>query len=274
MTDVIGRQLRAVRRRYGLTGAELAQRLGCGQARVSKIETGKLRPSVEYVRRFAEVLGLSAVEARQLETATGLFLLEFDRWHMAASGMAADIQRRVAKLEQQARVIRSLEWFALSGLLQTRAYATHVYRTFREMSPMDARQAVDERMRRQEILEHKSRAFTFIVAEHVLLTNFCPRHVALEQIDRLRWVARLPNVAFRLLPLGHPVNVVPATGFDIFDDRFVFIETRDFQVRVWNEQEVRGYLADFHSLESSCLHQRGDIEAVLRRVSEQVRLTW
>lgn len=261
-------------KRHGVTGQELAAKLGCGQARISKVETGKLKPTIAFVREFAAALGLAQVEAQELENLTGLFLLEFDRWHLSVAGSAPLIQEKVAQIEKKARCIRSVNWSALSGLIQTSEYATHLFHSFKEISTADVQKAVHRRMERQRILRYKSRRFSFVIAEHVFYTSVCPRAVLLSQAERLRDLLQRENVTLRILPQFRSTKVMPITGFDIFDDRLVLVETRDFQVRILDDREVMGYTEDFESLLISSTQSKGDTERLLDQICTQVERSW
>jgi len=43
-----------IRKSQNLTQAELAQRMGTSQANISKLENGKLNPSVAFLKRLAD----------------------------------------------------------------------------------------------------------------------------------------------------------------------------------------------------------------------------
>jgi transcriptional regulator with XRE-family HTH domain len=54
----LGREIRRVRRRLGLTGAELAGAAGISTGMLSKIETGQISPSLTTVEAIARVLNI------------------------------------------------------------------------------------------------------------------------------------------------------------------------------------------------------------------------
>src|SRR5438128_1111862 len=66
-------ELLELRKEKGLTGDELARRLGTSQATVSKIETGRQKPTMDYVVRFAAAIGLPKTETTDLLTRLNLF---------------------------------------------------------------------------------------------------------------------------------------------------------------------------------------------------------
>ena len=59
MPRLFGQKLRFVRLRFGLSQAELAQRLELGQSQISHLEQGRGAPSLEVVLRAADVLSVT-----------------------------------------------------------------------------------------------------------------------------------------------------------------------------------------------------------------------
>lgn len=56
IVDNFGEVLRTVRKERGLSQEALAYRVGVEQTEISKLETGKLQPSSERLRKLAEAL--------------------------------------------------------------------------------------------------------------------------------------------------------------------------------------------------------------------------
>lgn len=54
--------MREARRRLGVTQFELAQRAGCSEGQVSKIETGRIRPEEWLRQAIARELGIKSWE--------------------------------------------------------------------------------------------------------------------------------------------------------------------------------------------------------------------
>jgi len=54
--------MRDSRRRLGLTQLDLAQRAGCTESLITKIETGRCVPETELKQRIAELLGIHTWE--------------------------------------------------------------------------------------------------------------------------------------------------------------------------------------------------------------------
>lgn len=58
---VVGQRLRHVRRIRGLRLKELGEMAGCSESMLSKIETGRVNPSLTLLRRLVDALGINIV---------------------------------------------------------------------------------------------------------------------------------------------------------------------------------------------------------------------
>ena len=52
----VGNKIRIARKEKGITQDKLADMLNCDRAHISKLENGKLNPSLNYLQRIAEAL--------------------------------------------------------------------------------------------------------------------------------------------------------------------------------------------------------------------------
>ena len=68
----LGEQLRAIRKARRVTGAELAEAIGVTQGTVSKMETGRLSPDIDYLSKFAHILRLEPTQAAELMRLAGV----------------------------------------------------------------------------------------------------------------------------------------------------------------------------------------------------------
>jgi len=62
--------MRGARRRLGLTQLDLAQRVGCTESQVTKIETGRATPEQSLKEAIARELGVQTWEVGQRKTRT------------------------------------------------------------------------------------------------------------------------------------------------------------------------------------------------------------
>jgi transcriptional regulator with XRE-family HTH domain len=55
----VSKKLRTIRKKNGLTQAELARRVGVSRSYINKIENGEAKPSLALLERIASILGVS-----------------------------------------------------------------------------------------------------------------------------------------------------------------------------------------------------------------------
>lgn len=202
-------ELRRLRERTGLTGDEVAQRLGWSGSKVSRIELHRTGVKPSDLRRLLdlyqvgetyreELLALSR-ESRQkgwLETVTATFPAEYAAYISA---------------EAEAESVWNWEPLVVPGLLQTPDYARAVFSDWMSMfpgPPADVERRVEARRVRQRLLTRESPvALTAVVDESVLSRRFGGGGVMRAQLERLLEACELPNVELRVLPLdgGHPL---------------------------------------------------------------------
>src|SRR5262245_39386423 len=154
----LGELLQLLRNEKGITGHELAHRLGTSQATVSKIETGYQKPTLDYVIKFAAEIGLSKTETTRLlrklnllhagvagDRAADLLSLEL------VAGDEAERQRRTLEdFEASAAVIRVFAPQGIPDILQTEAYAQSAIRLSGVTEPDAVAKLVKARSKRQK----------------------------------------------------------------------------------------------------------------------------
>ena len=243
----LAERLRRLRRSAGLTGDQLASRLGWARTKVPKIENGHQMPTEEDVTRWVEACGQPTdVAAEYLDLLTRA-QTQYRRWkHELRQGHAA-MQISWDRLVRQARMVRNFEIVVIPGLLQTPAYAR--YRAVEAVRNYGAAEegideAVTMRMRRQEVLYEPGRTFEFVTTEAALRIGACPAEAMIGQLDRLGVLSQLPNITLGIIPLGVPLPAMPQNPFIILDDQ-VIAETHGSEATIGgNEVEMYRRMAD------------------------------
>lgn len=73
-TPTAGAKLKQLRKLQKLTLKTVSQRVGCSESMLSKIETGRVSPSLQLLARLAEALGTTVAGVFQEEAAVPLFI--------------------------------------------------------------------------------------------------------------------------------------------------------------------------------------------------------
>lgn len=266
----MGAQLRQLRETAGLSGKELAERLGWQASKVSRLENARQSATDDDVAAWAQALqaGPETLEAL-LQQAAAIDARRSDWRHWAGSGLAAS-QQDVREQEARTKVFRVFEPGVVVGLLQTAEYARHIFLSLKRLysAPGDVDSGVQARMQRQEILYDRSRTFRFIMPETALLTKLAPAPVMMGQLDRLLAVSTLPNMELGIVPLEAQHPSVPLTGFWIFDDEQVLVPTRTKENRSRERQDVEFYAGVFEDYQKVAAY-REDARSIIMRVNHQ-----
>ncbi|WP_305784196.1 helix-turn-helix domain-containing protein [Symbioplanes lichenis] len=260
-----------LRHSQGLTGADLAARVGMSQPKISRLERGVAVPDPEDVRRIARALGASEREANSLVERAERPHSHMTDWRPEAGGLATR-QVSVARWEATAREIRDFEPAVVPGLLQTSGYARAMLLGFQQLHEIDTPDeahravpaAVTERIRRQEILTDTAKSFHIVFTETVLSYAICPPTEMIAQIGRVREVARQDNVDLRVITADTSIAIPPVHGFVLFDDTMVVVDAFNTGLISRSRKDTRSYRRVFDLFENSA----GAVDPTLDKYEE------
>jgi transcriptional regulator with XRE-family HTH domain len=264
--------LRELRRDTGLSGTEVARRVGTSQRRISDLERGKYTPREDEINMLAELYEARVTTRRQMIRVVRDLSSEPPKARaMIARHGAYKMQRRIRRAEADSARIRSFQPCMVIGTAQTPAYMRAVFSSGGDLAAADLEKAIAERVARAEILGTE-RDITLIQAEGALRWQAGSPAVMTEQIDHLAEVSTRPGVRVGVIPWTTAVNSFPRSGFHIFDSRSVtaatdaattfFTDPADVALyeKLWDEltglaswsDEARGHLeriaADYRGL--------------------------
>jgi len=214
-------ELKRLRLASGLTGRQIAERLGVTQPNVSRIESGQQRISLTQVSLWCKATSAPPEREAELLELAGDILIGPRSWSAEAGG--TDLQLELADLEARTGLRSEFEPAVLPGLFQTAAYAARVLSSGPDGPPADLAQRVMNRMTRQHILYDEAKLFRFVIPEVVLRWPFGPAddpavaHEHAEQLARVEAVMERPNVEVGILPLA-PSPVWRLAGFSLYDE--------------------------------------------------------
>jgi transcriptional regulator with XRE-family HTH domain len=244
----LAERLYRLRKAAGLTGDELAGRLGwekTGRTKISKIENGKQLPTAEDIEAWAAACGHPEAARELLDLRTDVENVHHTWRGRLRHGHAAvqdDYDRRV----RAATRIRSSVPALIPGLLQTAGYARAIMVQVAELwGTTDIDAAVEARIRRQEVLYDQSRTFEFVITEAALRLLPCPPQVMSGQLDRLLSLD-LDNVTLGIIPMGVQLAVLPFSDFLMLDNRAT-VESHGSEDEV-GEEESEVYARIFAGL--------------------------
>lgn len=222
---VLGKRLRLLRERAGLSYEQAAQAIEVTALTVRRIEKAEVGLRIPYVRELLRAYGVPAPESDDFLA----LAREANQpgWWYTYRDVLPDWFSAYVSLESEACVIRLYEPHYVPGLLQTRDYATALMRVgFPNEPKEDVARRVALRMKRQDLLAGpEAPAVWAILDETVLRRPVGGPAVMRAQFDRLAEALDLPKVRIQIMRFGagaHPGAFGPFHHF-----RFGFSELPD-----------------------------------------------
>jgi transcriptional regulator with XRE-family HTH domain len=223
--------LRRLRSDAGVSGADLAARIGTSQATISRYESGRLQPSMLAAGRIGWALRATVQQRRQLvelaraaaEERAGLV----PKRVLLQQG-AVQLQRRIRLQERRARYVRTFYPSIVPGLLQTEAYMRAVVSGPPATSDAENVAWVRERLARQLHMSQPGRTAVQIVAESALHWGVAGSAVMAEQCFHLAQLAvKRPSWRVGVVPRvpADPAPLFVTNGFTLHDSTSVHIGT-------------------------------------------------
>lgn len=205
-------ELRRLRLRHGLTGEEVASRLGWSESKVSRIELHRTGVKEPDLRKLLDLYGVGEPRRSEL-AALAQEAAQRGRIETVPAGSPAEYDAQYHDAEAEARSEWNWEPQVIPGLLQTPGYVRAVMDVWQSMfraPPWEISRRIEARLRRQRRLTTEPPLeLTAVVDESVLRRRYGDQQVMREQLERLLDAATLPNVTLRILPLdgGQPLAI-------------------------------------------------------------------
>jgi len=230
----------------GLSGRELAQRLGTSQSKVSRIEAGAAIPSLPEVAAWASAVGAATPIRESLISLTEAAFTEAQSWRDALRARP-HIQDDIQAMESRSRLLRTFQPSVVPGMLQTAEYARRVFSLFRgPLAQSNVPAAVAGRLDRQLALYETEKEFRFLITEAALRWRPGSPELMRPQLDRIASVSTLDNVSVGVIPLAVEAVTMLTHAFVVYDgrddqDRLVSVETIHAQLVVKDPGDVALY---------------------------------
>ena len=237
-------ELRRLRPAHVHTQRQVADALDWSPSKVTRIESGAVSLSVTDLRAllgFYEVADPDLVErlvdlARRSRRARSPFAAYADLFSVVAL--------RFFDFEHTASRIGEVELLVVPGLLQTEEYARALMGVHGMRAEKTERFVGSRRVRQQLLDRADPPELSFVVDESVLLRTIGGPVVMRAQLERLRELARRPNVAIRVIPLALGEHVGRRGPFVLLtfggtnDPDVVYLEQRRGDALFQEELEV------------------------------------
>jgi hypothetical protein len=173
-------------------------------------------------------------------------------------------------LYERTKVFRIYEHNVVPGLFQTAEYTAAMLSFWIKFlgTTNDLEDAVAARMERQRVIYKGGKRFVVVLEEQALRTWFGTAETQAGQLDRLLAVMSLPNVSLGIVPMMTERIAVGSTGFWIFDEALVALETPTASIEVTRPQELKLYARMFEALKTPAVYGRPARDLITRAIDE------
>jgi hypothetical protein len=173
-------------------------------------------------------------------------------------------------LYERANLFRIYEHNVIPGLFQTADYSAAMLSFWIKFlgAPNDLEEAVATRMERQRVIYTRGKKFMVVLEEQALRTWFGTAETQVGQLDRLLAVMSIPTVSLGIVPMMTKRVAVGSTGFWIFDDALVALETPTASIEVNRPQEIELYARMFEALKVPAVYGRAARALITKAIDE------
>jgi transcriptional regulator with XRE-family HTH domain len=217
MTDSLAMTLRTLRVRAGLTGERLGARCAMSQSKISKIETGRIIPSLTDVERILHALNVSADVRAKVANLAKPAAIEFQHVRDARRKGLERRHDELGSLEQDAAELRYFAPATVPALISTPDYI--------KAGGGGSYQSLVRTLERQRVLYDEAKRFVFLVTESAARWPVGSRTVMAAQFEWLASLSRLPNVRLGFIPVEATQLRGPINPFTVYDERLVTADT-------------------------------------------------
>nr|WP_308180191.1 helix-turn-helix transcriptional regulator [Streptomyces sp. DH20] len=262
----VGKQVKLLRERAGLTQRELGGRLGYSEDLVSSLERGRRTPQREFLEAADELLdagGLLRTTIEDVERAKAKARVRHPAWF-----------RDYARLEREAVEINFYNCHDVPGLFQTERRIRALYEMRKPLLDEETvEHRVESRLARQDILiQWPPPMITAVVEEVVLQRPLGERDVHREQLEQLLRLARLRNVELQVMPTGRTQHAGMGGSFILLTPKgkpqLGYVEAQSSSRLVTEAEEVRILAARYGSIRAQALTMQESLALIEKMVAE------
>lgn len=262
----LGAALRALRQASGKEAKAVARSAVMSTSKLSKIETGKVAPSVVDVESILTAIGVSdEVKAEYLEVVRAS-TTETTAWRLVRRMGVHKAQQQTRALETQMTLLRLFQPALIPGLLQTPEYIRAIL-SRHDLTEDVLNRTTTARLDRQQVLYDPAKELQFVITENVLRWRIVSPLRMAEQIGRLISLSRLPNIDMRVVPFAAEQRDIANHAFVIRDDRTVTVETVHAELVVTDPRDVSQYVKKFEGFACTAL-SGDDMRSMLGNVQD------
>ncbi|MFF4979838.1 Scr1 family TA system antitoxin-like transcriptional regulator [Streptomyces sp. NPDC001046] len=256
----VGKQVKVLRERAGLTQRELGDRLGYSEDLISSVERGRRTPQRELLEAADELLngrGLLKAAVEDVEKAKAKARVRHPAWF-----------RDYVRLEREAVEINDYSCHDIPGLFQTQGRARALYEMRKPLLDEETiEQRVASRLARQEILTRwPPPMVTAVIDESVLRRPLGGREVHKEQLEQLLRLGSMRNVELQVMPMDRTEHAGMGGAFILLTPKgkpqVGYTEVQHYARLTSDLEEVRILAARYGSIRAEALTMRESLALI------------
>jgi transcriptional regulator with XRE-family HTH domain len=233
----LGKMLKLLRERAGLTQKEFGQTVGYGPDAISAMERGVRVTRPELLEKADELLdagGLLKQAIPEVREAMKKARTRHPEWYRGYAGMEAE----AVELHHYCN-------HAMHGLLQTEDHARAVFSKRRPfLSEETIEKRIADRLSRQQVFDRWPPPIVSYVLEEVVLDRpIGGRHVHREQLRRLLLVGSMRNVEIQVMPTHREEHPNLDSAFNMLVPKghaqVAYTEAQGYPRLITDQEEVR-----------------------------------
>lgn len=263
----VGRQIKLLRERTGLTQRELGDRLGYGEEHISSVERGRRTPQPELLHAADELLGaggLLAAANEDVVRARARTRVRHPSWF-----------RDYARLEADAVELHDYSNHDIPGLLQTEGRARALYAMRKPLLDEETiAQRVASRLARQDILTRwPAPMVTCVIEEAVLRRPIGGWEVHRGQLQQLLGLGQLRSVELQVMPMNRVEHAGMGGPFILLTPKgrpqVGYVEVQNVSRLATESEEVRILAARYGSIRAQALTPQESLTLLEKMLGEQ-----
>lgn len=262
----LGLRLRKLRTGLGLTVEDVAEKLMCSTAKISRMETGARKPVLRDVRDLCALYNVDESAAAEL------MKLSREAREQGWWTQYEDLNLYpYIGLEQDASSVTAYSMLYLHGLVQTEDYARTIIKAIApKIEPAILQQRVEARLRRQELLEQPSTPnYRLLLDEAALRRPVGGPGLMAAQIAKILELSAAGKVRMQLIPFAVGTYSVADISFTLleFNEPFlapvVFVEGLVGSQYYERPVDVARYRESIENIRDSALSPRESEQRLL-----------
>ncbi|WP_427921896.1 helix-turn-helix domain-containing protein [Streptomyces sp. cg40] len=263
----LGKQLRILRERAGMTQKEFGQHVGYGPDAISAMERGVRVPRPEVLEKGDELFGAGGLLKEAIP--------EVKEAMTRARTRHPEWYRSYAALEAEAVSLYDYSTMGVLGLLQTEEYSRAVFT--QRQPPLDEatiEKRVTDRLSRQQFFERwPAPECSFVMEQAVLERPIGGPGVHADQLRQLLRIGGMRNVQLQVMPTTRHEHPCLDNSFTLLTpkgkEQVAYMESHAYPRLIIDREEVRIFAARYGIIRAQALNPQESLDLIEKMLEQR-----